>query len=364
LRLIANKKLWVALHTHNNPVSEPKINRFKKELTSEKTTLKVRSGYMYGFNGKETDKETDLQDYGMRIYNPSLGRFLSTDPISGSYPMLTPYQFASNRPIDGIDIDGLEYSPVGELWKSAGVTSSTAQATEYQTQKIMDDIQPYAKPVLTVLVGTAAIAAVIATGGAGAPVLVALGTMSGAYTFGVGLAQVQGVIAGKEEIVSKLPDSYLDATVGVIVNGVVTGQDGVSQKVRIYTHGILNFADGAITFNYGLPSTILEGADQVLSITDVIVTGAEDVSKMLEISESDGTTPFPGYQPGGPVALNDDLTNRPDATFVQQTQMTPSNSPTALDNLPMSIFFLDSESDTECNDMECNDTPSSTPSGQ
>jgi hypothetical protein len=31
------------------------------------------------------------------------------DPIAAKYPMLTPYQFASNRPIDGIDQDGLEY---------------------------------------------------------------------------------------------------------------------------------------------------------------------------------------------------------------------------------------------------------------
>jgi RHS repeat-associated protein len=77
-------------------------------VRSEKTTLNARSVYLFGFNGKETDKETDLQDYGMRIYNPSLGRFLSTDPLSKDYPELTPYQFASNRPINSIDIDGLE----------------------------------------------------------------------------------------------------------------------------------------------------------------------------------------------------------------------------------------------------------------
>ncbi len=45
----------------------------------------------------------------MRIYDPRVGRFLSTDPLAKSYPELTPYQFASNRPIDGIDMDGLEY---------------------------------------------------------------------------------------------------------------------------------------------------------------------------------------------------------------------------------------------------------------
>ena len=64
--------------------------------------------YRYGFNGKENDGETGTQDYGMRIYKPGLGRFLSVDPISAKYPELTPYQFASNRPIDAVDLDGQE----------------------------------------------------------------------------------------------------------------------------------------------------------------------------------------------------------------------------------------------------------------
>ena len=71
--------------------------------------------YRYGFNGKEKDNdiETGVQDYGMRIYDSRVGRFLSVDPITAKYPELTPYQFTSNRPIDGIDQDGLEYSPAG-----------------------------------------------------------------------------------------------------------------------------------------------------------------------------------------------------------------------------------------------------------
>ena len=67
----------------------------------------------YGFNGKENDNEVkgtgNQQDYGMRIYDPRIGKFLSVDPLTKGYPMLTPYQYASNRPIDGIDMDGLEY---------------------------------------------------------------------------------------------------------------------------------------------------------------------------------------------------------------------------------------------------------------
>jgi hypothetical protein len=36
-------------------------------------------------------------------------RFLSVDPVTNKYPELTPYQFASNSPISGIDQDGLEF---------------------------------------------------------------------------------------------------------------------------------------------------------------------------------------------------------------------------------------------------------------
>lgn len=36
-------------------------------------------------------------------------KFYSADPLTKDYPFLTPYQFASNSPISGIDLDGLEF---------------------------------------------------------------------------------------------------------------------------------------------------------------------------------------------------------------------------------------------------------------
>lgn len=69
-------------------------------------------GYRYGFNGKEKDKDWDkggaTYDYGFRIYDPRIGKFLSVDPLAASYPWYTPYQFAGNKPIAAIDLDGLE----------------------------------------------------------------------------------------------------------------------------------------------------------------------------------------------------------------------------------------------------------------
>src|SRR5579884_4195472 len=74
--------------------------------------------YRYGFNGKEMDNEVkgdgNQYDYGARIYDPRIMRFLSVDPLSGKYPFYSSYQFAGNSPIKNIDIDGKE--PGGNEW--------------------------------------------------------------------------------------------------------------------------------------------------------------------------------------------------------------------------------------------------------
>ncbi len=69
--------------------------------------------YRFGFNGKENEVkgEGNQQDYGMRIYDSRLCKFLSADPLivcGKMYPELSTYQFASNTPIMAIDLDGKE----------------------------------------------------------------------------------------------------------------------------------------------------------------------------------------------------------------------------------------------------------------
>ena len=65
----------------------------------------------YGFNGKRKDNRYGRiakYNYGFRIYSPEDGVFLSVDPLTSKFSMLTPYQFASNTPIQAIDLDGKE----------------------------------------------------------------------------------------------------------------------------------------------------------------------------------------------------------------------------------------------------------------
>jgi RHS repeat-associated protein len=75
-------------------------------LLTERTFKK--GTYPNTFNGKRDDSELNMQDYGMRMYSPQERIFPSRDPISFKYPYLSPYQFASNSPILGVDEDGLE----------------------------------------------------------------------------------------------------------------------------------------------------------------------------------------------------------------------------------------------------------------
>ena len=82
------------------------------------------SRYRYGFNGQENDNEVkgsgNSYDFLFRIYDPRLGRFLSTDPLEKEYPWNSPYAFAENRPIDGKDLEGKEWENFMSKFKKPG----------------------------------------------------------------------------------------------------------------------------------------------------------------------------------------------------------------------------------------------------
>ena len=62
----------------------------------------------YKYNGKERDEETGFYAYGMRYYAAWICRFVSVDPLQFKYQYYTPFQYAGNKPISFIDLDGAE----------------------------------------------------------------------------------------------------------------------------------------------------------------------------------------------------------------------------------------------------------------
>jgi RHS repeat-associated protein len=67
-------------------------------------------GYRYGFNGKENDNEVkgsgNQLNFGARIYDPRVGRYLSVDPLHAKHADMQPYHHATNNPVNRIDPDG------------------------------------------------------------------------------------------------------------------------------------------------------------------------------------------------------------------------------------------------------------------
>ncbi|MBI9036430.1 MAG: RHS repeat-associated core domain-containing protein, partial [Bacteroidales bacterium] len=67
-------------------------------------------GYRFGFQGQEKDDELkgagNSYDFGARIYDTRLGRWLACDPLMFKYPNYSPYNYTICNPINYMDQDG------------------------------------------------------------------------------------------------------------------------------------------------------------------------------------------------------------------------------------------------------------------
>jgi RHS repeat-associated protein len=105
------------------------------------------TNYRYSFNGKE-DIDNSFQDYGARYYNKLLGRFISADPLivkEQMYAELSSYQFAGNKPIVAVDLDGFEELPIIDFSKyiiesKKYLEKKTAEYIKKITTKIIKDV--------------------------------------------------------------------------------------------------------------------------------------------------------------------------------------------------------------------------------
>lgn len=72
------------------------------------------------YSGKEEQEAlSDLPyiDFGARLYNPRLGRWLSPDPLAEKYHSLSPFNYCGNDPVNKFDPDGREVVvPTVPIW--------------------------------------------------------------------------------------------------------------------------------------------------------------------------------------------------------------------------------------------------------
>ena len=90
------------------------------------------SANRFKYNGKELQTVGGLGylDYGARLYDQSLGRWFTTDPLSEKYYGLSPYVYCGNNPLRYVDPDGRDavyiafpdykISAFGKQWSNLG----------------------------------------------------------------------------------------------------------------------------------------------------------------------------------------------------------------------------------------------------
>jgi RHS repeat-associated protein len=104
--------------------------------------------YKYGFNDMLKDDElkgnSNSYDFGARIYDPRLGRWLSRDPHESKYPAVSGYNFSLNSPLLFKDPDGKD--AIITVTTVGNITTVTFSSTVYLTgkgvdQKFIDECQ-------------------------------------------------------------------------------------------------------------------------------------------------------------------------------------------------------------------------------
>jgi len=104
-------------------------------------TSSYRTGSMplrYRYCGKERDEESGLYYYGMRYYISWLCRFVSVDSLKDKYPFYCSYQYAGNKPISFIDLDGLEPAEPKEEKKETEESKVQKKLAENSEKEIAD----------------------------------------------------------------------------------------------------------------------------------------------------------------------------------------------------------------------------------
>jgi len=66
------------------------------------------NGARTSYIGREQDTESNLGFFGVRLYDPTYGRFMSADPLWGKYGNVSPFHYGFNNPINLVDASGLD----------------------------------------------------------------------------------------------------------------------------------------------------------------------------------------------------------------------------------------------------------------
>ncbi|MBO6247869.1 MAG: RHS repeat-associated core domain-containing protein, partial [Bacteroidales bacterium] len=102
----------------------------------------ILSSNRYRYAGKERQIMGSLGwlDFGARMYDSYLGRWISTDPLMEKYPQMSPYLYCANDPVNRID-------PRGEEWREKNKSILVYMNVSNSSGLDSDRMQQYQKAI-------------------------------------------------------------------------------------------------------------------------------------------------------------------------------------------------------------------------
>ncbi|MFN8338596.1 MAG: RHS repeat-associated core domain-containing protein [Saprospiraceae bacterium] len=265
----------------------------------------------YQYNGKEinTDHGLNWSDFGARWYDACVGRFTGVDPIAEKFPHVNPYNYAENKPINNIDLWGLQALPyqaindmknqisnavvsmVDKIGNAADNLVNGTKENAPAVQQAASDIGTAADVVFYV-----AAAATVLTEGAALPI-------TGPIMTGT---EVAGDVAFGVEVAADAVDGNVNT--GEIITKAVTG--GLSKAAD----NALSKADLPVPKFSNDPNKTVSNTREVLRTTSKTVFNVAENS----ISSSIGTSFNVNLNPSGGGRDNTSVAAQPIKPFKKQ----------------------------------------------
>ncbi|CAB1215064.1 RHS repeat-associated core domain-containing protein [Acinetobacter bouvetii] len=139
------------LNTVSTHSDEAKLIRVNQNLPISQSMDDLRYAISIRLPGQNEDPITSLYDNGYRQYDPTIGRYLTPDPM-GTVDGLNPYLYVANNPLNKVDPYGLyqtdmHYYMTYFLAITAGIDSDNARRIALATQFV--DENEYTAPMVS-----------------------------------------------------------------------------------------------------------------------------------------------------------------------------------------------------------------------
>ena len=144
----------VALSTTNNTVERYSFDAWGRRRNPQTLSYdNVTTSFDRGYTLHEHYDDFGLINMNGRLYDPTIGRFMQTDPMAEKYYWISPYAYCANNPIKFIDPTGEDIWEINNEGRIINRIKDKSQDAFYMVEQDADG--NYQRTIMYPLIETA-----------------------------------------------------------------------------------------------------------------------------------------------------------------------------------------------------------------